>query len=101
MTVDCCFDLYVLQIFYWYICALAMPQYVYLTIQEVRKHKSCGVLISFVLIFEHCYFVDKCRLSGTISRVSEGWPILSAEIVLNRHKNVDAFFCVQGIFNFL
>ena len=40
----------------------------------------------------------------TTVRVSEGRPILSAEILLNRHKNVDTFFFfsrVQGIFNFL
>ena len=31
----------------------------FIFLQEVRKYKSCGVFISFVLIFEHCYFVGK------------------------------------------
>ena len=34
----------------------------FILLREVRKYKSCGVFISFVLIFEHndCYFVDNC-----------------------------------------
>ena len=36
---------------------------------EVRKYKSCGVFISFVLIFEHCNFVDNYRLSGKLQEV--------------------------------
>ena len=50
-----------------YICALAMRQYhMFILLQEVRKYKSCGIFISFVLLFEHCYFVDNCQLSGKI-----------------------------------
>ena len=33
---------------------------VIILLQEVRKHKSCRVFITFMLIFEHCYFVDNC-----------------------------------------
>ena len=40
------------------------------------------------------------RVKNNTNRVSEGWPVLSAEIVLNQHKNVDTFFHV-GNFNFL
>ena len=29
-------------------------------------YNSCGVFISFVLIYEHCYLVNNCRLSGKI-----------------------------------
>ena len=38
----------------------------FILLREVRKYKSCGVFISLVLIFEHCYFVDNCQLSGKI-----------------------------------
>ena len=38
----------------------------FILLWEVKEYKSCGVFISFVLIFEHCYFVDNCRLSGKI-----------------------------------
>ena len=35
------------------------------------------------------------------SRVSEGWPNLSADFMLNRHKNVDTSFNAQAIFDYL
>ena len=64
--------------------------------------KIVQYFVYFVLssIFPEIGFSAHFKILPTV-RVSEGWPILSAEIVLNRHKNVDAFFCVQGIFNFL
>ena len=49
----------------------------FISLQEVRKYKSCGVFISFVLIFEHCYFDNNCWLSGKIR------PYMSTKKFLN------------------
>ena len=53
----------------------------FILLREVRKYKSCGVFISLVLIFEQCYFVNDCGLSGKIR------PDMSTKIFLNDNSH--------------
>ena len=54
----------------------------FILLQEVRIYKSCGVFISFVLIFEHYNFVDNCRLMGKIG------PDMSTKKFLNDNSPI-------------
>ena len=45
----------------------------FILLWEVREYKSCGVFISLVWIFEHCYFVDS-RHTYSLHRHSRAHP---------------------------
>ena len=67
----------------------------FILLQEGRKSKSCGVFISFVLIFEDCYFFNNnCRRSGKIA------PDMSTKKFLMPSSHLPRMPCDKFVYNF-